>query len=543
MTIVDEHLGSHTNHTSSPLLDATLERSDSDSDGDFIQVQGTSGTMGETDCTPQDAVVYTQPAQSLQQSSSSQMLEGHTQVAHVFLEDIIPAQLLQHSPRHSSGDDIVPLAMSPDRWVAPSTINQQACIPSYSPEQAKRRFTGLLNKLARVNIGFICDRLIAWVDECEEAVHGNVLELFSQLLFDRAVDEPERTGIYISLCEAITEKLRGRYFCHGVKTGGSYGQSIISNSLVKCWNDAQGSLSWGESIFGSQTAASATMLSVDDYYAAQKAKRRGLGLASIGIELWNSNVLSNPEIDHLWQRLDGDPKEGDVVTLCILARTVDHRYFNGRSTPRAVTYGLRGLKTRLQCCMKVTPPSGYLTEFQLHELAVGSARSLLHIPFPCNLSQFSSSYNGKYLFQRQHLILKLRKHAETNYSVLDESRWFAAKIPACPNPPRLDCSFELLHHDDKWWLVQSFVMRVLHGQDENSTAKAPEVGFCCPEGFEKGFTAAAHFLDVAATRYNRAYHLMAIMLKSAGFDKEEEMVIRIASKVKESKKLVQLTLW
>jgi len=86
-------------------------------------------------------------------------------------------------------------------------------------------------------------------------------------------------------------------------------------------------------------------------------------------------------------------------------------------------------------------------------------------------------------------------------------------------------------------------MRVLHSGDENSTARAPQVGFCCPESFEKGFTAAAHFLDVAAEEYNRAYYHMAIMLKSAGFDKEEERVIRIASKVKESKKLVQLTLW
>jgi len=127
--------------------------------------------------------------------------------------------------------------------------------------------------------------------------------------------------------------------------------------------------------------------------------------------------------------------------------------------------------------------------------------------------------------------------------VPDESRWLVAEISACPNPPRLDCNFQLLHHDDKWWLVRSFVMRILHGQDENSTARAPRAGFCSPESFEKGFTAAAHFLDVAASRYNRVYHHMAIMLKSAGLDKEEERVIRIASKVKESKKLVQLTLW
>ena len=317
--------------------------------------------MGETDCTPRDAVLFTQPERTLQQSSSSQLLEGHAQVAHVISEDVIPAQLLQHSPRHSSDDVIVPLAMSPDRWVAPSTNNQQACIPSYSPEQAKRRFTGLLNKLARVNIGFIYDRIIAWVDECEEAVRGNVLELFSQLLFDRAVDEPERTGIYISLCEAITKRFQGRYFCYGVKTGGSYGQWIIFNSLVKCWANAQGSLSWGESILGSRTAASATMLSVDDYYAAQKAKRRGLGLASLGVELCNSNALLNSHVDHLWKRYSYDLKEGDVVTFCILAHTKD-----GYGQPRSVPWVLgqiQGFSKRLQCRIQVSPPTGLPTEF------------------------------------------------------------------------------------------------------------------------------------------------------------------------------------
>ena len=265
MTIVYEHPGSHVN-----LESSLLERNDSDNDSDFIdfiQVQGASGTVGDSDCTPQGAVLFTQPEQSLQQSSSSQMLEGHTRRP-CCLRRCYPCSIVAAHLCNNSGDGVAPLAMTPDRWVSSSTIDHRACIPSYSPEQAKRRFTGLLNKLARVNISFICDRIITWVDECEKIVHGNVLEFFSQLLFDRAVDEPERTSIYINLCEAITEKLRGRYPCHG--------EAIISNSLVKCWDNAQDSLSWGESVFVSRTAASATMLSVDDYYAAQRARRRGL---------------------------------------------------------------------------------------------------------------------------------------------------------------------------------------------------------------------------------------------------------------------------
>ena len=135
------------------------------------------------------------------------------------------------------------------------------------PTLLRRRNVGsLLNKLTRVNIGFIYDRIIAGVDECEGVVRGNVQELFSQLLFDRAVDEPERTGIYISLCEAVADRFRGRYLCHGIKKEILYGEATISNYLAKCWDNAQGSLSWGESIFGSRTAESAAMRSVDEYY-------------------------------------------------------------------------------------------------------------------------------------------------------------------------------------------------------------------------------------------------------------------------------------
>ena len=202
------------------------------------------------------------------------------------------------------------------------------------------------------------------MDECEEVIRGNVLELFSQLLFDRAVDEPERTGVYISLCEVIAEKFGDRNFYHGIKKDISYNGTIISKSLAKCWDNAQGSLSWGESILGSRTAESAAMLSVDEYFAAQKAKRQGLGLASLGVELWNSNVLSIPRMDHLWQRFkslddsfncrfDYDLKEGDVVTMCILAHTVGG-YANYRSVPSTLIDRLGEVSTRLQCCIKVS---------------------------------------------------------------------------------------------------------------------------------------------------------------------------------------------
>ena len=93
------------------------------------------------------------------------------------------------SPAHHN--HIIPLPISPNRWVAPSLdyrgrTNMTTC----SSERAKRRFTGLLK-----NFYVICDRMLAWIDECDETVQGQVLRLACTLLFDRAVDEPERMGL------------------------------------------------------------------------------------------------------------------------------------------------------------------------------------------------------------------------------------------------------------------------------------------------------------------------------------------------------------
>ena len=85
------------------------------------------------------------------------------------------------------------------------------------------------------------------------------------------------------------------------------------------------------------------------------------GLASLSVELWNSNVLSNPHIFHLWKLLDYDPKEGDVVTSCILAHTMNG-YVNRGSVPWTLIDRLGKVITRLQCRIKVSPPTGLPTE-------------------------------------------------------------------------------------------------------------------------------------------------------------------------------------
>lgn len=131
----------------------------------------------------------------------------------------------------------IPLPRSPNRWIAPSLdYRGRTDMTTYSPERAKRRFTGLLNKLTRKNFYVICDRTLDWIDECDEAVQGQVFRLACTLLFDRAVDEPERMGLYATLCETM----RGTVGTFRRSSRGPVvpGCELMRNYMIRCWTTA-----------------------------------------------------------------------------------------------------------------------------------------------------------------------------------------------------------------------------------------------------------------------------------------------------------------
>jgi len=76
-----------------------------------------------------------------------------------------------------------------------------------------------------------------------------------------------------------------------------------------------------------------------------------------------------------------------------------------------------------------------------------------------------------------------------------------------------------------------------------SLASALQKGLCSPEALEEGLTVAASSLDIVERTSSSAYDNMVELLKAIGLDSDEERVIRIASCVKDSENLIQLTLW
>lgn len=74
----------------------------------------------------------------------------------------------------------------------------------------------------------------------------------------------------------------------------------------------------------------------------------------------------------------------------------------------------------------------------------------------------------------------------------------------------------------------------------NLFSRAVSNGLCSPASFEEGFSLTAEVLDGIATDAPRAYHLMAIMMKGSGLDKDVERKTRIAAKFINGDKLVAL---
>ena len=123
----------------------------------------------------------------------------------------------------------------------------------------------------------------------------------------------------------------------------------------------------------------------------------------------------------------------------------------------------------------------------------------------------------------------------------DVKEFFAVR-----NLEEADVYFINLPSEHRFRLVDKLVASALKGQEADANlvgeffGQAASNGQCTPEDFEEGFMPMAEFLDDIAIDAPKAFGHMAIMLKGARFDQEPKWIQRIASKLKNSNRLVSL---
>jgi translation initiation factor 4G len=271
---------------------------------------------------------------------SSQQGHGSTSGSSGFSGPLGPGSML---------DPVVPLEQSANRWVPTSTSRKPTGIDPDSPEIVDRKVKGLLNKLTMEKFDPISDQIIAWANRSEKEKDGRTLIQVIRLVFEKATDEATWSEMYARLCRKMMEQISSKVQDDGIKN--SEGKPIAGGQLFRKYllNRCQEDFERGWVAKEATAAAAATKAMEDqaakaandkstedntgdevelyseEYYAAQKAKRQGLGLIKFIGELFKLQMLTERIMHECVKKLLGNvknPEEEEIESLCKLLSTV-----------------------------------------------------------------------------------------------------------------------------------------------------------------------------------------------------------------------------
>jgi len=245
-------------------------------------------------------------------------------------------------------EQVAPLELSANRWVAGSTRRSGPGVDSESPEMVERKVKGLLNKLTMERFDSISDQIIAWANKSEREKDGRTLIQVIKLVFEKATDEATFSEMYARLCRKMMEQISPKVQDDGIKN--SEGKPFAGGHLFRKYllNRCQEDFERGWVAKEATAAAAATKATEDqavkeanektkgasgeeselyseEYYAAAKAKRRGLGLIRFIGELFKLQMLTERIMHECIKKLLGNvenPEEEEIESLCKLLSTV-----------------------------------------------------------------------------------------------------------------------------------------------------------------------------------------------------------------------------
>jgi translation initiation factor 4G len=256
-------------------------------------------------------------------------------------------RLPQERPGMQLDPDVAPLAVSQNSWVKarPTDTDEK------SPAFIERKVKSLLNKLTQEKFDSISNQILEYANRSREETDGLSLKLVIKLVFEKATDEAHWSAMYARLCRklldcldpSVTEELEGKPVSGGTlfrkyligrcqmdfEAGWRAREDAATAAAAKSKEDkellAQQEKDKAE---GKEPTGEAVMLS-DEYYAAQKAKRRGLGLVQLIGELYKLEMISNKVIRTCLIRLLGnatDPDEEDIESTVKLLTTIGEQF-------------------------------------------------------------------------------------------------------------------------------------------------------------------------------------------------------------------------
>ncbi|EIM21897.1 hypothetical protein WALSEDRAFT_32440 [Wallemia mellicola CBS 633.66] len=262
------------------------------------------------------------------------------------------------TPLADAMGSVAPLEKSENAWTPQALRNRaQGVRPGLNvdendPAYIEKKVKGLLNKLTIEKFEPISDQIIIFANKSENEDDGRTLRLVIKLVFEKATDEAVWSEMYARLCRKMYDQLSANISDKDQPTTTTGGRLFRKYLLTRCQEDFE--KGWSDKAAASKAAAEkaaeddakrqaneeaeadiakggepkadAQSLS-DEYYAAQKAKRRGLGLVRFIGELFKLTLLT-AKVMHLciMQLLQRDDtkevEEEDIESLAKLLTTV-----------------------------------------------------------------------------------------------------------------------------------------------------------------------------------------------------------------------------
>ncbi|KAI0919033.1 hypothetical protein AcV5_002054 [Taiwanofungus camphoratus] len=243
-------------------------------------------------------------------------------------------------------ESVALLEVSANRWQLNSLGKKPQQVDTGAPEVVDRKVRALLNTLTMERFDSISDQIIAWANKSEKEKGRRTLIQVIRLVFEKATDEATWSEMYARLCRKMTEQISSKVQDDGIKSAEGKpiagGQLFRKYLLNRCQKDFK--RGWVAKEV-TAAAAAATKVSedqavkaaaeknntaeesvfLDEYYAAQKAKRQGLGLIKFIGELFKLQMLTERIMHECVKKLLGNvenPEEEEIESLCKLLTTV-----------------------------------------------------------------------------------------------------------------------------------------------------------------------------------------------------------------------------
>lgn len=270
--------------------------------------------------------------------------------------------------QHVTGEGFEDATLGPRSatgW-APTVIAGGSAVDTNSPEMVQRKVKALLNKLTLERFDSISDQILEWANRSIDESDGRILRQVIALIFEKATDEATWSEMYARLCRKLMERVSTEVRDETVKAqdgtpvaGGALFRKYLLNRCQEDyengWKNKEAAAAAAKSKEADDKAKQdaneaakkeaaekgtkeedspeAELLS-EEYYAAQKAKRRGLGLVRFIGELYRLQMLTERIMHECIKKLlanTENPEEEDIESLCRLLTTVG----KGLDNPKA----------------------------------------------------------------------------------------------------------------------------------------------------------------------------------------------------------------